>query len=269
MQSSWLPCASVLINVNKGKWGEWGGKDEVSFFISILKSQFTSRASSLLIRYIKNGLRRDPGALDVVEADKNGSLGDTANLILEENHFLSQLGLSRGTVQPFSSIRFHPWLAWYLRDIWSLTGVTDSKYMQIHVIASSYRNSKEICPEAQANLPAHTLVITNTCTHSEADANVQVSISKLKHMGKQAQTQILRHIWICSDTNMQVQEQKYGKKSNTKAQRHANTHWAIFTNDQLTWPSPIPADSSPIPLNEGIIGQSSNLSHIHANMHLR
>lgn len=59
-------------------------------------------------------------------------------------------------------------------------------------------------------------------------------------------------------------------KSNAKAQRHANKHWAIFTNDQLTWPTPIPVDSfSPIPSNEGIIGQSSNLSHIRANVHLR
>lgn len=77
---------------------------------------------------------------------------------------------------------------------------------------------------------------------------------------------------ICEYAGIQTCRSKKKKiyKSNAKAQRHANKHWAIFTNDQLTWPTPIPVDSfSPIPSNEGIIGQSSNLSHIRANVHLR
>lgn len=47
-------------------------KREVSFFISILKFQFTLRDSSPLIESIKNGLREDPGGLDVVEIDRRG-----------------------------------------------------------------------------------------------------------------------------------------------------------------------------------------------------
>lgn len=48
--------------------------------------------------------------------------------------------------------------------------------MQIHVIASSHRNSKEICTEAQANLPAHTLVI-QTHAHTQRQMHMYKYIS--------------------------------------------------------------------------------------------
>lgn len=94
----------------------------------------------------------------------------------------------------------------------------------------------------------------NTRKHSETDAN---------SCGK---TQIQTHLWISRDTKTgKSLGQKY-KKPNTDAQRRANTHWAIFTHDQLTRPSPHSGSSFSLILSN--VGQSYNLSHIHANRHL-
>lgn len=202
MQSSWLPCASGLglINVNKGKWGERGGKDEVSFFISILKSQFTSRASSLLIRYIKNGLRRDPGGLDGVEADRMGPWETLQTSSWKKITFWASWVLSRGTVQPFSSIRFHPWLAWYLRDIWSLTGVTD---LQIHADTCNSILSQKL----KGDMPRGTG--KSTCSHTGLYKHMHTLRGRCKCTSKYQQTQACGKTGTNPNTQTYVNMQGY------------------------------------------------------------
>lgn len=147
------------------------------FFISILKSHFTSRHSPQLIRSIRNGLTGDPGGLEWWKQPRVcRPLEDTGDLILEENSCWARRNLSRGPAQPFSSIGFHPWLArqtsQYLKSHWSYWYPKTCRY--VHVITSPYRNPKG---DMHRGTGKSTCLYTGhvqmqTCEHSETDANL-------------------------------------------------------------------------------------------------